>query len=181
MTIMNKKMNNKGFSLVELIVVVLILGILAVAVTPSVMKYVATARANVDEMNMGTYKSAIRVALLEENSAEKGYYVFIVDAETKTLSKYDATGTDASGKIVTTTDEYARIAEEIKAGISDWAGPENAPSGADAEEDFAFILHFDTEGTSSVTTLTDIVITYGDDDSIEEGLKDAGLEEAIDE
>ena len=59
------KKNNKGFSLVELIVVVLIMGIIAVALAPQVMKWVDTARTNTDESQEQTLKSSIRTAYAE--------------------------------------------------------------------------------------------------------------------
>ncbi len=60
-----KKKNNKGFSLVELIVVVLILGIIAVALAPQVMKWVGTARTNSDDNTAKDIKSAVQVALAD--------------------------------------------------------------------------------------------------------------------
>ena len=50
--------NKKGFSLVELIVVVLVIAIIAVALAPQVMKYVRTASINTDLNNAGNIKSA---------------------------------------------------------------------------------------------------------------------------
>lgn len=60
-----KKNNNKGFSLVELIVVVLILGILAVAVTPQVMKWVDKSKVSTDKDNANALKSSVQTALAE--------------------------------------------------------------------------------------------------------------------
>ena len=60
-----KKKNNKGFSLVELIVVVLIIAIIAVALAPQVMKWVGTARENVDDNNIANIKSSVQIALAE--------------------------------------------------------------------------------------------------------------------
>lgn len=59
------KKNNKGFSLVELIVVVLILGILAVAVTPQIMTWIDKSHAAKDESYAGTVSSAIEAVALE--------------------------------------------------------------------------------------------------------------------
>ena len=60
-----KKNNNKGFSLVELIVVVLILGILAVAVTPQVMTWVEKSKISSDKDNANALKSSVQTALAE--------------------------------------------------------------------------------------------------------------------
>ena len=57
--------NNKGFSLVELIVVVLIIAIIAVALAPQVMKYVGQARTGTDANNAATLKSAVQVAVAD--------------------------------------------------------------------------------------------------------------------
>lgn len=65
------KKNNKGFSLVELIVVVLIMGIIAVALAPQVMKWVGTARDNSDKNTGKDIKSAIQVAVADAQN--RGY------------------------------------------------------------------------------------------------------------
>ena len=59
------KKNNKGFSLVELIVVVLILGILAVAVSPQVMKWVDKSKISSDKDNANALKSSVQTALAD--------------------------------------------------------------------------------------------------------------------
>ena len=67
-----KKMNNKGFSLVELIVVVLIMAIIAVALAPQVMKWVENSRISTDATN---YESMIEN--LQLSIADKDVYKFI--------------------------------------------------------------------------------------------------------
>lgn len=59
------KKENKGFSLAELIVVVLILGILAVAVTPQIMNWVNKSKIGKDEMYAGTVATAAESVALE--------------------------------------------------------------------------------------------------------------------
>lgn len=59
------KKNNKGFSLAELIVVVLILGILAVAVTPQIMNWVNKSKIGKDEMYAGNIATAAESVALE--------------------------------------------------------------------------------------------------------------------
>ena len=68
--ILNKK-NNKGFSLVELIVVILIMAIIAVALAPQVMKWVGRSSESTDENNTATIKSAVSTAVADYQ-AEKG-------------------------------------------------------------------------------------------------------------
>ena len=62
--LLNKK-NNKGFSLVELIVVVLIMGIIAVALAPQVMKWVGSSKITTDKNNADAIKSSVQTALAD--------------------------------------------------------------------------------------------------------------------
>ncbi len=59
---MNEKKNNKGFSLVELIVVILIMAVLAVAIAPQVMKWVKNAQIAQDKQNADTIVSSAQLA-----------------------------------------------------------------------------------------------------------------------
>ena len=65
-----KKMrkNNKGFSLVELIVVVLIMAIIAVALAPQIMKWVGTSRTSSDTQTYDTLVENIQLALTDEEA-----------------------------------------------------------------------------------------------------------------
>lgn len=60
------KKNNKGFSLVELIVVVLIMAIIAVALAPQVMKWVNESRKSADASTYDSVIAAAQDALADE-------------------------------------------------------------------------------------------------------------------
>ena len=59
------KKNNKGFSLVELIVVVLIMAIIATALTLAVTKYVAKSKRSADANTAGELKTAAETAVTD--------------------------------------------------------------------------------------------------------------------
>ena len=61
------KKNNKGFSLVELIVVVLIMAIIAVALAPQVMKWVNESRKSADASTYDSVVAACQDALADED------------------------------------------------------------------------------------------------------------------
>lgn len=61
-----KKMNNKGFSLVELIVVVAIMAVLAVVVAPQYTRYVEKTRVQKDESAAAEFEHAVEIAITEE-------------------------------------------------------------------------------------------------------------------
>ena len=59
------KEENQGFSLVEIVVVVLILGILAVTVTPQIMNWLNKAKVGKDEAYAGEVATAVEMLALE--------------------------------------------------------------------------------------------------------------------
>ena len=65
------KKNNKGFSLVELIVVVLIMAIIAVSLAPQVMKWVDRSRQANDASNYDALVAAAQLSILAVKSAEE--------------------------------------------------------------------------------------------------------------
>lgn len=125
------KKNNKGFSLVELIVVVLILGILAVAVTPQVMKWVEKSKISSDKDNANALKSSVQTALAEWQAtnnlpgADKDYSATVkggatITADTNwpglntlidevTAGDYPKTQYDSDGFVVTVDGESGKV------------------------------------------------------------------------
>jgi len=65
------KLNNKGFSLVELIIVMAIMAILVGAVTPQVIKYVEKSRETKDLQVLQTVFTAAQTAIMTDEEALK--------------------------------------------------------------------------------------------------------------
>ncbi|MDY4126518.1 MAG: type II secretion system protein [Lachnospiraceae bacterium] len=63
-----KKMNNKGFSLVELIVVIAIMAVLIGVLAPQFMKYVEKSRESTDIQNLDTCISAVRTYYADKDT-----------------------------------------------------------------------------------------------------------------
>ena len=62
------KKNNKGFSLVELIVVIAIMAILAGALAPALIKYINKSRRSADISNADTIRTACQTAMSDEDA-----------------------------------------------------------------------------------------------------------------
>lgn len=71
---MNKKKNNKGFSLIELIIAIAILIILTGMLAPQFMKYIEKSREAKDVQAMDTVYSSLQAALANEDA-----YDYIVE------------------------------------------------------------------------------------------------------
>ncbi len=61
-----KKLNNKGFSLVELIIVIAIMAVLAGALAPALITYIEKSRISTDKQTADTIRSAIQAALADD-------------------------------------------------------------------------------------------------------------------
>ena len=95
---MNK--NNRGFSLVELIVVVLIMAIIAVALAPQVMKWVHNSRMATDIQTRDSLKEQCQLALADVHAFDRvknGGYMITITKDTSGNVSFvydDSTGTD---------------------------------------------------------------------------------------
>lgn len=93
-----RKMNNKGFSLVELIIVIAIMAILIVVLAPQYLKYVERSRNSTDLQNATTIKTAIETYAADPDSTKA-----FAASETFTVT-IGPTATGAANIGVITTD-----------------------------------------------------------------------------
>ena len=129
------KKNNKGFTLVELIVVIAVLAIITVVVAPQYIKYVEKSKIGVDENAIGEIAHIAEIQWVELNAADTvdGQVVLTVDCDdTKaTVEGKSGTGADELAESVTEilgtykfkSDTYAGKTVDItisKDGIADW-------------------------------------------------------------
>lgn len=93
---MKKKMNNKGFSLVELIIVIAIMVILVAVLAPQYLKYVEKSRVATDTQTTVEFINAMQVVAADPDITLDG----------STAGKYKVT---ASGATITVTDELIKV------------------------------------------------------------------------
>ncbi|MBO6115087.1 MAG: type II secretion system protein [Lachnospiraceae bacterium] len=120
-----KKMNNKGFSLVELIIVIAIMAILAGAIAPALIRYIDKSRKSNDVTSGKAIKTAIESAMTDEDifayltSADDGKVVTITitpgqatsdgeDAEAKDSGAIKIEGATKSDDMPTDIDKQAK-------------------------------------------------------------------------
>lgn len=108
-----KKMNNKGFSLVELIIVIAIMAVLMGVLAPQLLKYVEDSRAQSDLTAMSEVENAVKIAL----SVEEIYNAVGTEA-TVTISD----GAMVTSDVDELTEELQKtFPEEIELTSKTWA------------------------------------------------------------
>ena len=107
-----KKTNNKGFSLVELIIVIAIMAILAGAIAPALIRYIDKSRKSNDVSSAKTIKTAVETALGNED-----IYAYLVTSPTTGKNaviefvpgKSTSTAAAGAGSAVTSTSAAMKI------------------------------------------------------------------------
>ena len=134
--------NNKGFSLVELIIVIAIMAILVGVMAPQLIRYIEKTKESSDTQLLDTVRSAITTAILDPTVATASN---VTIAGSGTLSSYmDGTGV-------------------LNVAIQDTLGYTTA-SAVQANLKSKAAFHNNTNGTINVTVINgnQVVVTCGD-------------------
>lgn len=95
--------NNKGFSLVELIIVIAIMAILVGVMAPQLIRYIDKTNQSSDVQLLDSVKSAVQTAMLDPDVVAAGGGFTLDDDGNATFSLSDVFGTDKIGDEVSLT------------------------------------------------------------------------------
>ena len=123
-----KKMNNKGFSLVELIIVIAIMAVLVVVLAPQFLKYVERARVSTDKDNAAAIATALQVWAAAEGNPGTGDAATVTVGATGGITTFGGPSVTYGGSSVTWTQAACNDAgivagnAEMQSRLATWAG-----------------------------------------------------------
>lgn len=117
--LLNKKKNNKGFTLVELVIVIAILAILVGLLAPQYTKYVEKSRKTADVSNMDELVKAVQVYAVDHAVGSEKNSVADVTITIKLTDTTVDYGNDATAKAA--FDEYVPNYSNIKVKSKKWS------------------------------------------------------------
>ena len=127
--LLNKKKNNKGFTLVELVIVVAILAILVGILAPQYTKYVEKSRKAADVSNMDEIVKAVQVYAVDKGAQTGGNTA--INNFTITISDSGASISDTT--VQTGVKEYLPNYDKIALKSKQWGKNPTVTMSIDAE------------------------------------------------
>ena len=147
--LLNKKKNNKGFTLVELVIVVAILAILVGLLAPQYTKYVEKSRKAADVDNMNEMVKAVQVYAVDQGTKTGGN---TANSGSITLSANGASITgDDNGVIAAALAEYVPNYSNIALKSKQWG-----------KDDPKATFAIDADGGVKVTLTPDTFAQYSE-------------------
>ena len=114
-----KKMNNKGFSLIELIIVIAIMAVLVAIIAPNLTKYLGKSKDQTDKSNLDEIKKQTKNAI-SDASTDDVNVVNNDNGTTKTAKfKIEGNGTTVTVTPVSGTDADAAFTSYLKKAYDD--------------------------------------------------------------
>ena len=146
--LLNKKKNNKGFTLVELVIVIAILAILVGLLAPQYTKYVEKSRKSADASNMDEMVKAVQV--------------YAADAENEVKSVTGATITLGDSVAIDGDTTNADIEKALEEFCPDYANMSKKSAKWGEDEDPTATISISNEGAVTVTYSPDSFADYID-------------------
>ena len=109
----NFKNATKGFSLVELIVVIAIMAVMAAVLAPALLGYVERSRAQKDDSAMGEVTNAIKLSLADQNVYDE-LLPYTVKGNFSCYADGDASTNTDDNKIITKSPDYWLFNDECR-------------------------------------------------------------------
>lgn len=106
-----KKMNNKGFSLIELIIVIAIMAVLVAIIAPNLTKYLGKSKQQTDKTNCEEVRKQVKNCISEASVDD-----IKVQATDGTPAIYMITGTGSAVNVTpasTGTNDFAKLIEDV--------------------------------------------------------------------
>lgn len=156
-SILKKEKNNKGFTLVELVIVIAIVAILVGLLAPQYTKYVEKSRKAADASNMDEMVKVVKVYAADPaNNLKAGAYkITISDAKT-TIDPVEATKDEIGGtsNVTLTADDLTGLKAEMEKSIPSYENTKTKSKkwGASGEKvSIEAKVIVNTQGGTSVT------------------------------
>ena len=134
--LLNKKKNNKGFTLVELVIAIAILAILVGLLAPQYTKYVEKSRKSADASNMDEMVKAV------QTYAADGEKDVTATADAGATIVLDKSGVEADAAFTDALDEYCPNYTNMKMKSTKWG---------DADTELTATIKVTSEGAVTVT------------------------------
>lgn len=153
-----KKKDNKGFTLVELVIVVAILAILVGLLAPQYTKYVERSRKAADASNMDEMVRAVQIWAADADTADKDLpantYTITLSTKKDVASTCEVIVKGTGGTTDTKTDVIAETIPDYKKmrlKSSKWANDSTVEGASKVVTDVTATIVVDTNGGTTVT------------------------------